>query len=325
MVSFDKVNHQRLVARLEERVKDRRIIQLIRRMLKAKVVMPDGLVVSTEEGTPQGGPLSPLLSNIVLDELDQELERRGHRFVRYADDANIYVKSERAGQRGMASISQFIERRLRLKVNRAKSAVARPEERHFLGFRLQLKAGRNTEVLLSKRSLDRIREKVRELTPRGRGEKLASSIKRLNSYLKGWVGFFWVCTSGEERTFHNIDAHIRRRLRAGIVRDWKRKRTIVKKVIKLGVKPETAKSSIYAGRKSTWALSHCYAVDRALRPRYFEDRGLLSLKHERARRHRRVIIVPRQPMLPFGIAAGGNTGVGLRVGSPNASISKSRV
>src|SRR5260221_6779340 len=134
---FDRVHHERLLARLRIRVNDDRVLTLIRRMLKAKVVMPDGVVVSTEEGTPQGGPLSPLLSNIVLDELDRELSERGHRFVRYADDANIYVRSERAGQRVMASVTDFIERRMRLKVNAAKSAVARPEKRHFLGFRLR--------------------------------------------------------------------------------------------------------------------------------------------------------------------------------------------
>ena len=134
---FDRVHHQRLMSKLAERLRDKALLVLIGRMLKAKVVLPDGLVVSSEEGVPQGGPLSPLLSNIVLDELDRELERRGHRFVRYADDCNIYVQSERAGQRVMASIKQFIERRLRLKVNEQKSAVARPEERHFVGFRLR--------------------------------------------------------------------------------------------------------------------------------------------------------------------------------------------
>jgi RNA-directed DNA polymerase len=163
---FDRVSHDRLVARLGQRVHDTRLLRLIRQMLKAKVVMPDG-VVNTEEGVPQGGPLSPLLSNIVLDELDQELARRGHRFVRYADDQNIYVKSERAGHRVMASVVSFIERRLRLKVNATKSAVARPEERHFVGFRLRREPlNGDVEVLLSKRSRERINEKIRELTPR---------------------------------------------------------------------------------------------------------------------------------------------------------------
>ena len=150
---FDRVHHQRLMARLETKVNDRRLLVLIHRMLKAKVVMPDGVVVSTEEGVPQGGPLSPLLSNIVLDELDCEFARRGYHFVRYADDANIYVRSERAGHRVMASVVRFIERRLRLKVNQAKSAVARPEERHFVGFSLRRNPEDGTvEVFLSKRA-----------------------------------------------------------------------------------------------------------------------------------------------------------------------------
>ena len=154
---FDQVNHQRLMARLAQRVGDRSLLVLIGQMLKAGVVMPNGVVVSTEQGVPQGGPLSPLLSNIVLDELDQELEERGHRFVRYADDCNIYVRSERAGQRVMASVTDFIQRRLRLKVNADKSAVARPEERHFLGFRLRRDALEGkVEGLLSKQHLKRI-------------------------------------------------------------------------------------------------------------------------------------------------------------------------
>jgi retron-type reverse transcriptase len=164
---FDRVHHQRLVARLETKVTDQRLIVLIQRMLSAKVVMPDGVVVNTDEGVPQGGPLSPLLSNIVLDELDQELSRRGHRFVRYADDENIYVRSERAGHRVMASVVRFVETQLRLKVNQAKSAVARPEERHFVGFSLRRNPEDGTiEVLLSKRSKDRIDAKIRALTPR---------------------------------------------------------------------------------------------------------------------------------------------------------------
>jgi group II intron reverse transcriptase/maturase len=279
---FDRVHHQRLLSRLEQRVKDSRLIGLIRKMLKAKVVMPDGVVVSTEEGAPQGGPLSPLLSNIVLDELDEELNRRGHRFVRYADDCNIYVRSERSGQRVMASIARFIESRLRLKVNEAKSAVARPEERHFLGFRLRREPmSGEVEVLLSKRSKDRIDEKIRQLTPRNFGNSLKACIRRLNAYLRGWIGFFWICTSVEERTLHNLDAHIRRRLRALLLRHWKRKRFIVRRLIKLGVKPATAWRGIYQGNKSWWALSHCYPVERGLSNAYFAKGGLKSLEAQR--------------------------------------------
>lgn len=276
---FDRVHHQRLLSRLEKRVKDLRLIGLIRKMLKAKVVMPDGVVVSTEEGAPQGGPLSPLLSNIVLDELDEELSRRGHRFVRYADDCNIYVRSERSGQRVMASIVRFIESRLRLKVNAAKSAVARPEERHFLGFRLRREpTDGEVEVLLSKRSKDRIDEKIRQLTPRNFGNSLKECIRRINVYLLGWIGFFWICTNAEERTLHNLDAHIRRRLRALLLRQWKRKRFIARRLIKLGVRPATAWRGIYQGNKSWWALSHSTPVDRGLPNAYFAKGGLQSLE-----------------------------------------------
>ena len=161
---FDRVNHQRLLGRLSRRVKDRRVVTLIKRMLKAKVVLPDGMRVSTEEGTPQGGPLSPLLSNVVLDELDWQLSRRGLRFVRYADDCNIYVGSERAGRRVMDSVRRFLEGHLRLLVNEDKSAVARPEERHFLGFRLERKPDGQVEVHLSQRTVDRLKLRIGELS-----------------------------------------------------------------------------------------------------------------------------------------------------------------
>jgi hypothetical protein len=208
-------------------------------MLKAKVVMPDGVVVSTEEGVPQGGPLSPLLSNIVLDELDREFARRGYHFVRYADDANIYVRSERAGLRVMASVVRFIERRLRLKVNQTKSAVARPEERHFVGFSLQRKPEDGTvEVFLSKRSKVRIDARIRELTPRAWGQSFKGCIATLNTYLRGWLNFFGSsCTDAVVRTLHNLDAHIRRRLRALLLRQWKRRRFIVRRLIRMGARP----------------------------------------------------------------------------------------
>ena len=296
---FDRVHHQRLMSKLAQRVEDKAVLVLIGRMLKAKVVLPDGVVVSSEEGVPQGGPLSPLLSNIVLDELDHELDRRGHRFVRYADDCNIYVRSERAGQRVMASIKQFIEGRLRLKVNEQKSAVARPEERHFVGFRLRREpSDGEVEVLLSKRSKDRIGDRIRELVPRNFGNSLDACIRRLNVYLIGWIGFFGICTA-ESRTFPNLDAHIRRRLRATQLQHWKTKRTIARRLVALGIRHQTAWDRIYEGRKSTWALSHTSVVDRALRNSYWDARGLVSIA-QRWHEMRANIGAPAQLRLALG-------------------------
>jgi group II intron reverse transcriptase/maturase len=275
---FGTVNHQRLMDRLAMRVRDKGLLVLIGKMLRARVVMPDGLVERTEEGVPQGGPLSPLLSNIVLDELDRELAQRGHRFVRYADDCNIYVRSERSGKRVMESVKSFIERRLRLKVNEKKSAVARPEERHFVGFRLRREPlDGSVEVLLSKRSKDRIDEKVRALTPRNWGGSIDSCITKLNVYTRGWTGFFGICTKGVERMLQTVDAHIRRRLRAIQLKHWKRKRTIARKLIQLGIRKTTAWRSLYSGRKSLWKLSHTPVVDRALLHYHWTARGLFSL------------------------------------------------
>ena len=294
---FDRVHHERLLARLRIRVNDDRVLSIIRRMLKAKVVMPDGVVVSTEEGTPQGGPLSPLLSNIVLDELDRELAERGHRFVRYADDCNIYVRSERAGLRVMQSVTRFLERRLRLSVNREKSAVARAGERHFLGFRLRRDADDGTvAVLLSKRSRERIDKKIRLLTPRSWGQSFADCILRLNVYLQGWIGFFRICTSGS--AFASLDGHIRRRLRALLLKQWKQKPTIAKRLIHLGVEREAAWSTVYAGNRSWWALSHTPSVDWALRNRIFGKRyKLLSLETRWKELRRETATGPGQQLL----------------------------
>lgn len=294
---FDRVHHQRLMARLAQRVTDKRVLELIGRMLKAKVVMPDGVKVSTDEGVPQGGPLSPLLSNIVLDELDAELRQRGLRFVRYADDCNIYVRSERAAQRVMASITRFIERRLRLKVNAAKSAVGRPDERHFLGFRLRREPqDGHVEVNLSKRSIERIDARVREMTPRNWGDKLQSCIDLVNVYLGGWIGYFGLCTEEVVYKLQGLDAHIRRRLRAILLKHWKRRATIARRFIQRGVRPKTAWRVVYEGRKSIWALSHSAPAHLALRNAYFAALGLESLE-DRWKRHPARIVVPGQQLM----------------------------
>ncbi len=299
---FDRVNHQRLVSKIEKKVEDRRLIDLIWKMLKAKTVMPDGVVVTIDEGVPQGGPLSPLLSNIVLDELDWELARRGHHFVRYADDCNIYVGSERSGHRVKASITRFIERRLRLKVNARKSAVGRPEDRHFVGFRLrQDPFDGSVEVLLSKRSLDRIRAEVRQLTPRNWGRSIEDCTEKINEYLNGWIGFFWIVTEAEERTLKSLEAHIRRRLRAIKLKQWKRKLTTLNQLTKLGVRRRLAAKYVYnTGRRRIWALSCCIAVHKGLSNKYFEDLNLLSISRRRQVLWFEHSIVRTQLKLPFG-------------------------
>src|SRR5271165_4248711 len=214
---FDRVNHDRLMAKIAERVGDKRMLKLIRTFLTAGV-MENGLVNPVDEGTPQGGPLSPLLSNIVLDEFDRELERRGLRFARYADDSNIYVRSRRAGERVMESLTRFLTTKLRLKVNEQKSAVARPWERKFLGFSFTM--NREPKRRIAPKAVLRFKEKVRELTSRTRGVSTERMAKELTLYLRGWIGYFGKCETPS--VLEDLERWFRRRLRSAIWKQWKR-------------------------------------------------------------------------------------------------------
>lgn len=285
---FDQVNHDRLMSSLEQGIADRRVLALIRQMLRAKVVLPDGVIVTNEQGTPQGGPLSPLLSNIVLDELDQELARRGHRFVRYADDCNVYVRTERAGQRVMASVKAFIEKRLKLKVNTAKSKVAKPHQCSFLSLKLhQLKTG-EVRILVADKALLRCETQLKALTPRNWGQAFNDCIRGVNVFLRGWLGYFAVCDEKHLARLRRIDGHLRRRLRALLLTQWKRRCHVVKQLRHLGVPAPLARVDVYARRRSWWALSKVRAVSRGLSNEYFARRGLFSLVTHWRQHHERI-------------------------------------
>jgi len=265
---FDRVNHDRLMARAAKRVGDKRLLKLIRAFLTAGV-MEDGLVSPVDEGTPQGGPLSPLLSNLVLDDLDRELERRGHRFCRYADDCNIYVRSHRAGKRVMVSVCQFLKKKLRLKVNESKSAVARPDDRKFLGFRLT--TGAVAQRLISPQALQRFQARVRELTSRTRGISIEQMIGSLKPYLRGWRSYFGF--SQDPLVLRNLDARIRRRLRMMIWRQWGSGPTRYANLRRLGV--PHMRAAVAAGSPTGfWAMSRHAAVQQALPNAYFDSLGL---------------------------------------------------
>jgi RNA-directed DNA polymerase len=273
---FDRVNHDILMGLVAKKVADKRILKLIRGFLTAGV-LADGLVSSTEEGTPQGGPLSPLLSNLMLDVLDKELEKCGHRFVRYADDCNIYVRSQRAGERVMAGFERFLAKRLKLKVNKAKSAVAPPQARKFLGF--SFTSGKNRRRRIAPQAISRFKSRVRRLTQRTQGASLAQIVKELSVYLIAWRGYFGFCQTPS--VLRELDEWIRRRLRAIVWQQWKRGPTRYRQLRRHGVCHACAAQTAGSAH-GPWRLSHSPALDTAFPIAFFISLGLLSLGAKRA-------------------------------------------
>jgi RNA-directed DNA polymerase len=269
---FDRVNHDMLMARVAREVKDKRVLKLIRAYLDSGV-MVNGVVMETEEGTPQGGPLSPLLSNVMLDDLDQELEKRGHKFVRYADDSNIYVKTQRAGERVMESVREFLEKKLKLKVNPKKSKVDRATRVKFLGFSFYKRKGEML-IRVAGRSLERFRDKLRRLTKRTRSGKLEDILREINTYTVGWIGYYRQANTPS--VYDELDGWIRRRLRQMIWKRWKRGTTRYRELMKLGVPKQWAQEG--AGGTSPWHMAASPVINQALSNGYFRNLGLKSIK-----------------------------------------------
>jgi len=268
---FDRVNHDKLMGQIAKRVDDKRLLKLIRAFLNAGV-MENGLVSPSVEGTPQGGPLSPLLSNVVLDELDRELERRGHRFVRYADDSNVYVRSERAGQRVMDSISRFITQKLKLKVNEEKSAVARPEQRKFLGF--SFTAGPEVKRIVAPKALNQFKQRIRDITRRAKGVSIRATMDELAPHMRGWRGYFGYCETPDVLMY--LTRWVRLRLRAALWRQWKTPRRRRAALLALGVHQRLASNTAGSGR-GAWYLARAKALSVGLSNAYFKSLGLPSL------------------------------------------------
>jgi RNA-directed DNA polymerase len=268
---FDRVNHDLLMARLARKVQDKTVLKLIRAYLNAGV-MAGGVKVQTETGTPQGGPLSPLLANILLDDLDRELTKRGHSFCRYADDCNIYVASQRAGERTMASVTNFVERKLKLTVNQKKSAVGRPVERKFLGLRVI--GGKESYISIAPQSLERFKKKVRKLTKRNRGVSLDRVLADLNRYTTGWVHYFGIAKA--RSIAQRLDGWIRRRLRCYMWKQWKTWRCRVDHLLKAGLDPQLA-YGIASGKHGPWKVAGTPAMTIAVSNHYFEELGYQSL------------------------------------------------
>jgi len=278
---FDRMNHDVLMARVARKVRDKRVLKLIRRFLEAGM-MADGLTRQRTEGTPQGGPLSPLLSNILLTDLDKHLEARGLAFCRYADDCNIYVGSGRAGERVMASTRAYLERALRLVVNEAKSKVARPGTRKFLGYRIATRRGQ-APIRVAPQSIERLMRRVRELMRQGRGQSLARTIQMLNPLLRGWANYFRL--SEQPRRMKALDGWVRRRLRCLLWRQWKRPRTRKRHLQAQGLDPERAWRSSVNGRGPWWNAGASH-MTQALPNAYFERLGLVSVYETIARLQR---------------------------------------
>jgi len=266
---FDRVNHDILMSRLAKKVHDKRLLKLIRNWLESGM-MCEGVVHDRTEGTPQGGPLSPLLANIMLDELDKRLESAGHSFCRYADDCNVYVRSKRAGERVMGWMRRYLEGTLKLKVNEAKSAVARPEDRKFLGFSFY-RGKRKVKVQVAAASWHRFKQRIRQLTARRQGCSLESMIGRLNRYLQGWCGYYRLAETPQE--MRQADAWIRRRLRCFLLKQWKRPKTRASKLHQLSAYDFWSIIS----SKGLWRLSQTKATNSGLKNSFFRDKGLVSL------------------------------------------------
>lgn len=272
---FDKVNHDMLMARVARRVKDKKILLLIRKYLQSGV-MEDGLVKATEEGTPQGGPLSPLLSNIMLDDFDKELEQRGLRFARYADDCNIYVKSERAGKRVMEGTVRYLTEKLKLKVNQQKSAVDNPWNRKFLGFTFT-KGKEPNRIAVHESRIKRLKDKIKSITKGMRGGNLTEGIrKKLMPITRGWANYFGI--SGNLGIFENLDGWIRRKVRDILWRQWKKPRTRYRRLATLGLKENTAKKTAYS-RKGPWRMARTPGMHRAVSNRVIEAMGYIPMRN----------------------------------------------
>jgi group II intron reverse transcriptase/maturase len=269
---FDRVNHDILMSRVARKIEDKGVLKLIRKYLEAGVMI-NGVVMETEEGTAQGGPISPLLSNIMLDELDKELESRGHKFVRFADDFQVYVRSKRAGERVMKSLILFLEGKLKLKVNREKSAVDLAWKRTFLGFSFYYVNG-EIRLRLAPKAIRKVKEKIREITCRRKPFSIEERIKKLNSQLQGWIGYFHIADM--KRHLENLESWIRRRLRMCIWKQWKKVKTRITKLRGLGL-PDKEAIKIANTRKGYWRIAKCQQLHVALNNQYWTKQGLISL------------------------------------------------